>query len=133
VSQQAAPSSPKYLLDVNVLLAAIWTTHSQHADAFARLTGKDILLCPISALGFLRISTNKRAFNATMEDARRLLEQFATVRKAGRVGDDLPALDSHPQKSEEVTDLYLADLAAKHNARLATFDQSTVHHSVEVI
>ena len=130
-----APSAPrpKHLLDVNVLLAAIWSNHPHHAKAFAWLSGKSVLLCPLSELGFLRISTNKKAFNAPMEQARRLLEQFATDRNAGRVPDDLPALDSHPKKSEEVTDLYLADLAAKHGARLGTFDQAIKHRAVDVI
>ena len=33
----------------------------------------------------------------------------------------------------EVTDAYLADLAAKHGARLVTFDQGITHKSVDVI
>ena len=129
----AAAPPPKHLLDVNVLLAAIWSNHPQHAKAFAWLSGKTVLVCPLSELGFLRISTNKRAFNAPMEQARKLLDQFVTDRKADRVPDDLPVLDSHPKKSEQVTDLYLADLAAKHGARLGTFDQAIKHIAVDVI
>jgi hypothetical protein len=123
----------KHLLDVNVLLAAIWANHPQHAKAFAWLSDKSVLLCPLSELGFLRISTNPKSFNAPMAQARRLLEQFATDRRAGRIADDLAALDSHPEKSEEVTDHYLADLAAKHGAKLGTFDQSITHPAVELI
>ena len=126
-------SPPKHLLDVNVLLAVIWSNHPQHAQAFAWLSGKSVLLCPLSELGFLRISTNKKAINASMAQARKLLEQFATDRKAERVPDDLPVLDSHPKKAEQVTDLYLADLAAKHGARLGTFDQGIKHATVDVI
>jgi toxin-antitoxin system PIN domain toxin len=131
----AAPASPplRHLPDVNLLLAAIWADHPQHAKAFAWLSGKSILLCPLSELGFLRISTNKKVINAPMEKARNLLNQFATDRKAVRIAADLPALDSHPGKSEEVTDHYLADLAALHGARLATFDQNLTHSSVDVI
>jgi toxin-antitoxin system PIN domain toxin len=124
---------PKHVLDVNVLLAAIWSNHPQHAKAFAWLAGKSVVLCPLSELGFLRISTNKKAFNAPMEQARKLLEQFVTDRKADRVADDLPVLDSHPKKSGQVTDLYLADLAAKHGARLGTFDQAIKHTAVDLI
>lgn len=126
-------SRPQYLLDVNVLLAAIWSNHPQHAKAFAWLSGKSVLLCPLCELGFLRISTNKKAINAPMQQARKLLEKFATDRRAGRIADDLPALDSHPKKSEQVTDLYLADLAAKHGARLGTFDQAITHAAADVI
>jgi predicted nucleic acid-binding protein len=53
-------SSVKYLLDVNVLLAAMWASHPQHAKAFAWLTGKSVVLCPLTELGFLRISTTER-------------------------------------------------------------------------
>jgi predicted nucleic acid-binding protein len=50
-------SKPKYLLDVNVLLAAMWANHPQHAKAFAWLSGKNVELCPLAELGFLRVST----------------------------------------------------------------------------
>src|SRR5665213_1612689 len=115
-------SAKWHLLDVNLLLAAIWADHPQHDRAFGWLAGKNIMLCPLSELGFLRISTNKKAINAPMEKARELLSKFARARKAVWIVDDLKVLDSHPGKSEEVTDHYLADLAALHGARLATFD-----------
>ena len=123
----------KHLLDVNVLLAAIWSHHPQHLRAKAWLEGKSILLCPLSELGFLRISTNLRTFAAPMEEARKLLEHFAADRTAGRIAADLPALNSHPRKSEEVTDHYLADLAAKHGARLGTFDTGIKHAVADAI
>src|SRR2546426_9641168 len=103
----------KHLLDVNVLLATIWTRHSRHTEAFAWLEGKSIVLCPLSELGFLRISTNKKVINAPMEQARELLVKFASERKAERIADDLPALDSRPRTSEQVSDRYLADLAPR--------------------
>jgi toxin-antitoxin system PIN domain toxin len=123
----------KRLLDVNVLLAAIWTSHPHHSKASAWLHGKRVLLCPLAELGFLRISTQRKALGVRMEDARNLLAQFATDFSADRIPDDLPPLDSHPRKSEEVTDCYLADLAARHGARLGTLDTSIVHASVAVI
>ena len=132
-ASRAASLPVRHLLDVNILLAAIWTNHPQHAKAFAWLAGKNVILCPLAELGFLRISTNKKVINAPMEKARNLLHQFAKDRKAVRIADDLPALDSHPGKSEEVTDHYLADLATMHGARLATLDQNLIHSSVEVI
>lgn len=122
-----------HLLDVNVLLAAIWVNHPQHAKAFAWLGGKNVVLCPLAELGFLRISTNPKAIGAPMQEARKLLEQFARDRKANRIADDLVALDSRPTKSEEVTDMYLANLAAKHGARLGTFDQAIAHAAVDVV
>lgn len=37
----------KHLLDVNLLLAAIWTNHSRHEAAFAWLEGRNIVVCPL--------------------------------------------------------------------------------------
>jgi predicted nucleic acid-binding protein len=51
----------KRLLDVNVLLAAIWATHQDNAKTLAWLEKKSIALCPIAELGFLRISTNPKS------------------------------------------------------------------------
>ena len=82
---QPQPASPPllHLLDVNLLLAAIWVNHPQHAKASQWLSGKSIMLCPLAELGFLRISTNRRAINAPMEKARELLGQFADRRDPG--------------------------------------------------
>jgi toxin-antitoxin system PIN domain toxin len=123
----------KYLLDVSVLLAAIWTAHSRHAEVFSWLADKSIVLCPLSELGFLRISTNRKAVGASMERARELLDRFAAERQADRIPDDLAPLDSHPKTSGEVTDLYLAELAAKHGLRLATLDRGITHSSAELV
>ena len=68
-----------------------------------------------------------------MEAVRQSLEKFITERQAGRIADDLPALASHPQMSEQVTDYYLADLAAKHGLKLATFDEQLKHPSAELV
>lgn len=122
----------KYILDVNVLLAAIWDNHPLHAKAFAWLSGKSILLCPLAELGFLRISSNPKAINAPIEKARELMKKFAEERRAERIADDLPALRSGAKKSEHVTDMYLAELAAQHGAKFATFDNAISHPAVEL-
>lgn len=123
----------RYLLDVNVLLAANWQHHPQHAKAFAWLAGKEVALCPVSELGFLRISTHKKAMNAPMEDAMKTLTTFISQRKPVRIADDLPALESHPKNSEQVTDHYLAALADRHGCKLATLDEGIAHPAVELI
>ncbi len=124
----------KHLLDVNLLIAGIVQTHSQHVQAGIWLSGKQIVLCPLVELGFLRISTNRKsAIGLTMDRARDVLESFAAERKADRIPDDLLALESHPRTSDQVTDHYLANLAAKHGFRLATFDKQLRHPSAEVV
>jgi predicted nucleic acid-binding protein len=95
----------KHLLDVNVLLAAVWENHPHHG----------------------------KAIGAPMGRAREALERFATQAKVERIPDDLPALESHPRTSNEVTDHYLADLAAKHGLKLATFDAELRHGASELI
>ena len=123
----------KYLLDINVLLAAIWSNHPQYAVADAWLRGKSVVVCPISELGFLRVSTNKKAIAAPMNDARKALEKFLVEAKAGRIPDDVPALESNPARSDQVTDQYLAMLASRHGCKLATFDREIHHVAVELI
>ena len=123
-----------YLIDVNILLAAIWDGHPLHERAFAWIKGKDIAICPLAELGFIRISTNPKAtINAPMGKTRELLQRFIEERDASLVADDLPALESKPAKSEDVTDNYLADLAARHNMKLATMDGRVKHPAVMLI
>lgn len=124
----------KHLLDVNLLIAGILQTHSRHAHAREWLSGRQIVLCPIVELGFLRVTTNnKTAIGLTMDRAREVLEMVASERKVDRIPDDLPALDSHPRTSDQVTDHYLANLAAKHGLKLATLDKRLSHPSAELI
>ena len=50
----------KYLMDVNLLIAAIWSTHTNHQKADAWTKDKELVTCPISELGFLRISDDRK-------------------------------------------------------------------------
>src|SRR5262249_23588780 len=110
-----------------------WGHHSRHPEAFTWLKGKAIVLCPLAELGFLRISSNKKAINVEMDKARHALERFCAERKGERIFDDLPALDSNPKPSELVTDCYLAELAARHGMKLATFDEEVTHPALQSI
>lgn len=123
----------KYLLDVNVLLAAVWANHPQYQTADAWLKGKSAVVCPLAELGFLRVSTHTKAIATTMEDARKALGKFLSDTKATRIADDLPALESHAASSEQVTDQYLAALADRHGYKLATLDAGIKHAAVELI
>ncbi len=123
----------RYLLDVNALIAAIWTDHANHLLADSWIKGKALATCPLSDLGFLRISTSVKALGASMADARALLDDFLSKHRVRVVPADLQALKSHPSKSEEVTDHYLADLAASKGMKLATLDARIVHAAVGVI
>jgi len=123
-----------HLLDVNVLLAAIWDNHPLHERAFKGIKDKTIAVCPLTELGFIRISTNPKAtVNAPMDKTRELLQRFIKERSAQRIPDDLPALDSRPAKSDKVTDSYLAELAARHAMKFATMDGRVKHPAVVLI
>ena len=123
----------KHLMDVNLLLAAIWENHSQHERAFRWLEGKKLAVCPLTELGFIRISTNPKVINAPMAKTRALLKNFLDDRAVERLPDDVPALDSKPQKSEQVTDSYLATLADRHGMKLATLDGNIKHPAVVLV
>lgn len=68
-----------------------------------------------------------------MEQARTLLDKFVRERKVEFIPDDLRPLDSRPKKSSEVTDHYLADLAAAHGLKFATLDEDLDHPAVDLI
>ena len=123
-----------YLLDVNVLLSGVWSNHPLHPRAFAGIEGKSLAVCPLAELGFIRISTEPSAgIRAGMEDARTALQQFLEGRKVQRINDDLPALESHPKTSKQVTDHCLAALAGKHGFKLATLDERVKHPAVVLL
>jgi toxin-antitoxin system PIN domain toxin len=122
----------KHLLDVNVLLAAVWRNHPLYARASVWLNGKTLVVCPITEIGFLRISTHRKAINAPMADARKALENFLNHNAVSQIAADLPGLESNAATSA-VTDSYLADLAEKHGFKLATFDTGIKHRAVELI
>jgi predicted nucleic acid-binding protein len=123
----------KHLLDVNLLIAGIVQTHSRHVQPRDWLAGKQIVLCPIVELGFLRISTNnKSGIGLTMERARDVLTSFASERKTDKIPDDSPALGSHPRTSRQVTVHYLEVLAGKHGFKFATLDGQLNHPSAEM-
>lgn len=123
----------KYLLDVNALIAAIWRNHPDHAKTDKWLKGRELVTCPISQLGFLRVSTNPKALNADMTTARQLLEAFLQKHGSQFMADDLSPLKSSAKRSEQVTDHYLADLAASQGMKLATLDEGISHRAVELI
>lgn len=90
-------------------------------------------VCPITELGFLRISTHPRGLNSEMAGARRLLADFLSKHAVEFVPCDLAALESQAARSDGVTDLYLADLASRKGMTLATLDRGIAHPAVEIV
>ena len=122
-----------YLLDVNVIYNAIWTGQARHEAVWNWLEGKTTAICPLTELGFIRISTHPKIGHVPMKETRAALENFLTQRGVQRIPDDLPALESHPKNTDEVTDSYLAALAEQHGLNLATLDAGIKHPAAVLI
>jgi predicted nucleic acid-binding protein len=123
----------RYLLDVSTIVALVWSGHNDHDKANTWAVGKKIAVCPITELGFLRVVTSP-AFNATMSDARAVLENFLTVEKPEFVPADVRALAGEVAPSSgKTTDWYLANLAHVHGMRWATLDTRAKHPSAVLV
>jgi predicted nucleic acid-binding protein len=75
-----------YLLDVSTLIALLWDLHVHNQRVTDWESGQKLAVCPLTELGFLRISTQP-TFGATVRDARRMLRDWKRARKPlfGRV------------------------------------------------
>lgn len=112
-----------HLLDVNFLLACAWQSHANHARARAWLEAQpSFTTCPISQLGFLRVSLSP-GYRAGFADALAALEDITDRKGAQFIADDLPGNKVHPVTSySDMTDAYLVALAKAHGLKLATLD-----------
>jgi predicted nucleic acid-binding protein len=122
-----------YLLDVSVLMALLWETHVHNRRVTAWQAGRQLAVCPITEIGFLRISTQPN-FGLSVADARKALKDWKAVRHPHFFPCDLEALDTDPPATgTHTTDFYLASLAAKHGMELATLDEGIKHKAAFVI
>jgi predicted nucleic acid-binding protein len=123
-----------YLLDVNMLLAAIWRDHQDQARVERWLREKQTATCPISELGFLRISSGETfPFRAEPQVCRNALLEFLRKHRCRFIPGDFSPKRIAAQFSREFTDLYLAELAERHRLKLATLDTRISHRAIEVV
>lgn len=117
------------LLDVNLLMALLWENHEHHARArhwFTTVTA--FATCPVTQLGFARISSHPMLGYGTLPDqAFGVLRRFLADARHHFVPDNLSCEDRvlHTERilgTNSVTDHYLAALARQHGLTLATFD-----------
>ena len=122
-----------YLLDVNLLIALAWPSHVHHSLAqawFAYNRSQGWATCPITQLGFVRISSNPRFIDGAVSpnEAISLLLQVTKADDHSFWPDMLAVTDashmptSHLLGHRQVTDTYLLALAIDQNAKLATLD-----------
>jgi predicted nucleic acid-binding protein len=122
-----------YLLDVSTLIALLWDLHVYNERATRWQKQAKIAICPLTELGFLRISTQP-SFGATTLEARKMLQDWKHAQKPQFVPCDLDSLESDvPPTGTRTTDFYLASLAAKHGMQLATLDESIGHKAVLIM
>lgn len=116
-----------FLLDVNLLLACGWQTHTEHERALAWLDRQnEFYTCALVELGFIRVSMGP-AFRAQFADTLRVFEELKKRPAAKSIVVDfdagrLPTISSHA----DVTDAYLVALAKSHGLRLATMDAALI-------
>jgi predicted nucleic acid-binding protein len=122
-----------YLLDISALMALLWETHVHNERVTKWQDNLQLAVCPLSELGFLRISTQP-SFGLSVREARKVLNDWKKSRKPQFVACDLEVLATDaPSAGSRTTDFYLASLAAGHGMRLATLDEGIGHRAGFVI
>ncbi|CAN5334711.1 type II toxin-antitoxin system VapC family toxin [soil metagenome] len=123
-----------FLLDINVLIALTWPTHVHHAPSrqwFDRNSRSGWVTCPITQLGFVRVSSNSRIIRDAVSprEAITLLARLTDL-PGHRFWPDEFALSSTGAFASlalvghrQVTDAYLLTLAQRRDAKLATLDR----------
>jgi toxin-antitoxin system PIN domain toxin len=118
------------LLDVNALVALAWDSHVHHAAVrtWFRANGPaGWATCPITEIGFVRVSSNPRVLPTSISPAA-AREVLSRLRDAGShrflandvsvTAADFPEVAGHRQ----LTDALLLTLVRRHGTRLLTFD-----------
>jgi uncharacterized protein len=123
-----------YLLDVNVLVALTWPTHIHHLAArswFDATGGAGWATCPVTQLGFVRVSSNPRAIRDAVRppEAVAVLKQLTSLPGHRFWPDEMPVVGADIFESlslvghRQVTDAYLLALAKQRKGKLATLDR----------
>jgi predicted nucleic acid-binding protein len=113
-----------WLLDVNLILASRWTTHSKHRAAKVWVDSvNEFHTCAITELGLVRISLSA-AYQATWDEVQESLERLHARPGHQFLADDVDGKASPETNSNDTTDAHLVTLAKRHGLKLATLDQS---------
>jgi toxin-antitoxin system PIN domain toxin len=124
-----------YLLDVNLLLALAWPSHTQHGRAhlwFDREQEGGWGTCSVTQLAFVRISSHEsQDYHVSPQAAAEKLSEIVSL-PHHEFWAEPPRGYAHPAfgltlpntlTHHLVTDGYLATLAASHGGKLATLDR----------
>lgn len=126
---------PKYLLDVNVLVALTEEGHRHHRTVtkWFNTPGLDWGLCAFSESGLLRISSNPKVGKLTVEEATTLLATLTRIPGyrfwpiATGWADFVAPFRERVFGHQQITDAYLLGLAVKENGVLVTMDRAILY------
>ncbi len=118
------------LPDVNVLLALTLREHVHHEAAQGWLeTVQTFATTPVTEAGLVRLSMNRAVTGAaaSIDLSLAALRSMRAHPRAVFLPDDTSLAEPHVDLTglvghRQVTDLHLLNLAARHDARLVTFD-----------
>ena len=123
----------RYLLDVNALVALGFLEHEFHPRVGRWLLslGKgesyEILTCPITELGFVRVLSQAPQYALTVAQSRTLLARLKSQRRIPfrflPDDHDISRLPRWVKTGRQTTDGHLAELARAHDSVLATLDE----------
>lgn len=123
----------KYLLDVNALVALGFLEHEFHERvaswvlSLGKRTPYEILTCPITELGFVRVLSQAPQYGLTVAQAKALLvslkRQRAVPFEFMADDHDVARLPAWAKTPRQTTDGHLAELARAHGCTLATLDE----------
>lgn len=123
----------RYLLDVNALVALGFLEHQFHERVALWVVslGKgptyEILTCPITELGFVRVLSQAPQYGLTVAQAKSLLLRLKNNRSVpfGFIADDhdISHLPAWAKSGRQTAGGHLAELAGAHKSILATLDE----------
>lgn len=123
-----------FLLDLNLLLALAWPSHVHHDIAqgwFQREAAPNWATCPVTQLGFIRLSSNPAFTSDAVSPAAALslLESIIALEGHEFWPDDVDCVSAafaagmRMTVHRQVTDAYLMSLARARTGCLATLDR----------
>ena len=129
------PKAPRFLLDVNVLVALLEEDHIHHqlVSEWFDTPGLRWAICPFTEAGFLRYMTRPKLGGVSMAEATAMLASLAQQRgyQYQPIATDWQTLCGMFLKRlfghNQITDAYLLGLAVREGLVLVTFDRAILH------
>src|ERR1700679_1979739 len=123
----------KFLLDFNALVALGFADHQFHERVTSWIRAEhplQLLTCPITELGFVRVLAHIPEYGYSVAEAKALLIRLKASKNLQLIfvpdSNDISSLPAWSRTAKQTTDGYLVKLAESNGAVLATFDQGII-------